>query len=74
MELCPEVLRGNPYTQAADIYSFENEIEKQFEEAEKYFQENLLSIEHNQQTETHSQAVYTSRLKIENKNENVKKC
>src|SRR6266498_5852994 len=37
------------------------EIEKQFEEAEKYRKANLLSIENNQST-AHPQAYYTSRL------------
>ena len=131
--VAPEVLRGKPYTQAADIYSFGmvmyfvatgrqpfadrahdqdlalsicngirpeikcyidlmkkcwdpnpdnrpnareiaelirsfkksafsgDEIEKQFEEAHKYRRANLLAVENNQTT-THPQAIYTSRL------------
>ncbi|CAB4393835.1 unnamed protein product [Rhizophagus irregularis] len=37
------------------------EIDKQFEQAEEYRKENLLSIESNQST-THPEAYYTSRL------------
>ncbi|GET03553.1 kinase-like domain-containing protein [Rhizophagus clarus] len=88
--VAPEVLKCKPYTQAADIYSFENrpivneieeliksfsasiygytgkisfnsEFKKQFEEAEEYRKENILSIENGQST-THPQAYYTSRL------------
>jgi len=39
----------------------DNEIKKQFKEAEEYRKANSLSIENNQQT-THPQAIYTSRL------------
>ena len=39
----------------------DKEIVKQFEEAHKYKKANLLAIENNQTT-THPQAVYTSRL------------
>ncbi|GBC37973.2 kinase-like domain-containing protein [Rhizophagus irregularis DAOM 181602=DAOM 197198] len=113
--VAPEVLKGKPYTQAADIYSFalnicngnrpkinENEapkcyidlmkrcwdsnpnnrpsaievgefirlfrsrkneeIEKQFIEAEEYRKTNLLSVENIQSTTHHPQAYYTSRL------------
>ncbi|CAB5384065.1 unnamed protein product [Rhizophagus irregularis] len=60
--MAPEVLRGKPYTQAADIYSFGNEeIVIQFEEAEEYRKANLTSTE-NYQTATHPQAIHTSRL------------
>ncbi|RIA83518.1 hypothetical protein C1645_833702 [Glomus cerebriforme] len=100
--VAPEVLIGKPYTQAADIYSFEaskcyidlmkrcldsnsvnrpnaagveelirlfynsyhpiktkqdNEIKKQFKEAEKYS-----SINQNNKSTIHPQAIYTSRL------------
>ncbi|UZO23678.1 uncharacterized protein OCT59_016009 [Rhizophagus irregularis] len=73
--IAPEVLRGKKYTQAADIYSlgmliglfndFEqqqhNEIGRQLKEAEEYRKENPLSIDVIQ-SNTHSQAIYTSRL------------
>ncbi|GBB99965.1 hypothetical protein RclHR1_00370006 [Rhizophagus clarus] len=41
--------------------SFNSEFKKQFEEAEEYRKENILSIENGQST-THPQAYYTSRL------------
>ncbi|GBB93891.1 hypothetical protein RclHR1_02250001 [Rhizophagus clarus] len=40
---------------------FNSEFKKQFEEAEEYRKENILSIENDQST-THPQAYYTSRL------------
>ena len=42
-------------------YNYNDEIDKQFNEAEKYRKANLLIVENNQQT-THPQAIYTSRL------------
>ena len=42
-------------------YEDQEEIKKQVEEADKYRKANLLSIENNQTT-THSEAYYTSRL------------
>ncbi|GES99360.1 kinase-like domain-containing protein [Rhizophagus clarus] len=75
--VAPEVLRGKPYTQAADIYSFgelissfhksywsilrSDDIKLQFKEAEEYRKENLSSIK-NYQAASHPQAIYTSRL------------
>ncbi|UZO17001.1 uncharacterized protein OCT59_008367 [Rhizophagus irregularis] len=60
--MAPEVLRGMPYTQAADIYSFGDsnatEIRKQFKEAEIY-RKSLPSLKKNKQ---HPEAIYTSRL------------
>ncbi|UZO13061.1 uncharacterized protein OCT59_004567 [Rhizophagus irregularis] len=47
--VAPEVLKGKPYTQEADIYSF----------VEEYRIVNLLPAE-NSQLNTHSQAYYTS--------------
>ena len=44
-----------------DSYGSGNEIDKQFKEANKYRNANILPIENNQQT-THPQAIYTSRL------------
>ncbi|CAB4479559.1 unnamed protein product [Rhizophagus irregularis] len=67
--VAPEVLKGKPYTQAADIYSFvlkifreDEKIEKQFEEAEEYRKANLLSVKNSKLTTQHPQAYYTSRL------------
>ncbi|GBC13735.2 kinase-like domain-containing protein [Rhizophagus irregularis DAOM 181602=DAOM 197198] len=69
--VAPEVLRGKPYTQAADIYSFDQkfkknkqhyEIEEQFKKTQEYRKENLLSIKNNNKSTTHVQAIYTSRL------------
>ncbi|GES95305.1 kinase-like domain-containing protein [Rhizophagus clarus] len=67
----PEVLGGKPYTRAADIYSFDQnfqkkeqqhyEIEKQFNETQEYRKANFCSIK-NDQTITHTQAIYSSRL------------
>ncbi|CAB5358250.1 unnamed protein product [Rhizophagus irregularis] len=57
--VAPEVLKGKPYTQAADIYSFEIKI--QFEKVEEYRKANLISIKDNRST-TNPQASYTSRL------------
>src|SRR5438067_2116371 len=45
----------------ASIYYSNDEIKRQFEEAYGYKKGNLLSIENNQTT-THPQAIYTSRL------------
>ncbi|UZO17148.1 uncharacterized protein OCT59_008509 [Rhizophagus irregularis] len=89
--VAPEVLRGELYTQAADIYSLDpnnrpniievddlitsfykssgvdffivenEEIEVQFNEAEKYRKSNLSSIK-NYQAAIHPQAIYVSRL------------
>ncbi|UZO17004.1 uncharacterized protein OCT59_008370 [Rhizophagus irregularis] len=60
--MAPEVLRGMPYTKAADIYSFGDsnatEIRKQFKEAEIY-RKSLPSLKKNKQ---HPEAIYTSRL------------
>ncbi|GES83982.1 kinase-like domain-containing protein [Rhizophagus clarus] len=53
--VAPEVLKGKPYTQAADIYSFE-----QFKKTHVH-RTNFLSNKSNRST-IHTQAVYTSRL------------
>ncbi|GBC38007.2 kinase-like domain-containing protein [Rhizophagus irregularis DAOM 181602=DAOM 197198] len=58
--VAPEVLKGKPYTQAADIYSFD-ENEEFIDKVEEYRIVNLLPAE-NSQLNTHSQAYYTSRL------------
>ncbi|GBC54451.2 kinase-like domain-containing protein [Rhizophagus irregularis DAOM 181602=DAOM 197198] len=52
--VAPEVLKGKPYTQEADIYSFEF-----IDKVEEYRIVNLLPAE-NSQLNTHSQAYYTS--------------
>src|SRR5436189_5247935 len=60
--------RPNAIEILESIFLFYNskdyEIKRQFEEAYEYKQANLLSIKNNQST-THPQAIYTSRLLIQ---------
>ncbi|CAB4411729.1 unnamed protein product [Rhizophagus irregularis] len=67
--VAPEVLKGELYTQAADVYSFgikkeqqHYEIGKQFKEAEEYRKSQLAPFDENKRLVTHPQAIYTSRL------------
>ncbi|CAB4378208.1 unnamed protein product [Rhizophagus irregularis] len=63
--IAPEVLRGKPYTQAADIYSLESLryiSVSEIEEAENYRNLHLSTLKGDRKITTHPQAVYTSRL------------
>ncbi|CAB4482517.1 unnamed protein product [Rhizophagus irregularis] len=65
--MAPEVLRRRPFTQAADIYSFDDEKndpvdrinDEEFKEAERYL---FKEYKEDDKLITHPQAIYTSRL------------
>ena len=57
----PEIERSIRRFYNSIIHSRNNEVNMQFNEAEKYRKANLLIVENNQPT-THPQAIYTSRL------------